>query len=54
MTEILAGHVIAGNSVSVTVTVKEHVAVLALPSVTLNVLVVVPTGKVAPLAEPAI
>ena len=53
-TETLAGHVMVGNSVSVTVTVKEQVAVLALASVTLKVLVVIPTGKVAPLAKPAI
>ena len=43
-----------GASLSVTVTVKEQVAVNPAPSVTLNVLVVVPLGKEAPLAEPAI
>ena len=37
---------------SMTVTVKEHVAVAPLASVTLKVLVVVPTGNDAPLANP--
>ena len=43
-----------GSSLSVMVTVNEHVAVLPLASVTLKVLVVVPTGNVAPLAKPAV
>mgnify|MGYP007073597314 CR=1 FL=1 len=37
-----------------TVTVKEHVAVFPAPSVARKVFVVTPTGKVAPLARPAI
>lgn len=41
-----------GAVASVTVTVNEHVAVLAAPSVTLKILVVTPSGKVEPLARP--
>ena len=48
------GQVICGNSVSLIVIVKEHVAVFPAASVTLNVLVVVPTGNVEPLDRPAV
>ena len=51
---ILAGQVMDGSCVSVMVTVNEQVAVLPAASVTTNVFVVVPTGKVAPLARPAV
>jgi hypothetical protein len=50
----LVGHVIVGASVSLTVTVKEHEVVLLAASVAVYVTVVVPTGKVAPLANPAV
>ena len=49
-----AGQLIAGSSVSFTVTVKLHAAVLPTASVTVKVSVVVPTGKVAPLPRPAV
>ena len=52
LTVILDGQVIVGSSVSVTVTVKLQVAVLAEASVTWKVLVVVPTGKADPLDNP--
>jgi hypothetical protein len=42
-----------GASLSTTVTVKEQVAVPP-PAVTTKVLVVTPTGKLAPLAKPAV
>ena len=45
---------IVGTSLSFTVTVKLHEAVLPDASVTVNVLVVVPLGNVAPLASPAV
>ena len=48
----LAGQVMTGASPSVTVTVKEQVAVLPLASVAVKLFEVVPTGKVAPLANP--
>ena len=48
------GQVITGNWLSVTVTVNEQVAVFELPSVTLNVFVVTPTGKLDPLANPVV
>jgi hypothetical protein len=51
---MLAGQVMVGNSVSVTVTVNPQVAVLPLASVTLNTFVVVPIGNAAPLATPAV
>ena len=51
---ISAGHVIAGSSVSFTVTVKLQVVVFPAASVTSNVLVVVPNGKVEPLGSPAV
>ena len=53
-TAIFAGQVIVGSWVSDTVTVKAQVAVLLAPSVTLNVLVVTPTGNEAPEAKPAV
>ena len=43
-----------GTSLSDTVTVKEQLAVFPEASVTLNVFVVVPFGKVAPEANPAV
>ena len=49
-----AGKVITGLTLSLTVTVKEQVVILPLPSVTRKVFVVVPTGKVEPLASPAV
>ena len=47
-------HVIVGFWRSFIVTVKEQLAVLPNPSVTKKVFVVVPTGNVAPDANPAI
>src|SRR5690606_2323125 len=44
-----AGHVIVGSSVSTTVTLNEHVAVLPAPSVAVYVTVVVPTRNTSPL-----
>ena len=51
---MLDGQVIVGTWVSTTVTVKLQVDELPAASVTLNVLVVVPTGNVEPLARPAV
>src|SRR6266511_8253 len=51
---MLVGQPIAGSSVSLTVTVKLHVAVLPAASVTTKVLVVTPTGKAAPLVNPPV
>ena len=48
------GQVMAGDCVSLTVTVNEQLAVLPAASVTKNVLVVTPTGNAAPLARPAV
>ena len=45
---------IAGDWLSLTVTVKLQVLVIPPASVTLKVFVVVPTGKVAPLAKPPV
>ena len=45
---------IDGASVSFTVTVNEQVVELPEASTTLKVLIVVPTGKVAPDARPAV
>ena len=45
---------ITGGVVSLTVTVKLQFAVLPAASVTRNVFVVVPTGKVPPEAIPAV
>ncbi len=53
-TLMFAGQVTEGNCVSLMVTVKLQFAVCRLPAVTTKVLVVVPTGKVAPLARPAV
>ena len=53
-TAIFAGQVIVGSCVSFTVTVKAQVAVLLAPSVTMNVLVVTPTGNDAPEANPEV
>ena len=49
-----AGQVITGGSLSFTVTVKLHVAVLPAASVTRKTLVVTPTGKADPLANPPV
>jgi hypothetical protein len=54
LTVMLVEQVIEGGCVSVTVTVKEQVLVLPLPSVATKRLVVTPGGKVEPLAEPAV
>ena len=54
LTTTLAGHVIVGTCVSLTVTVKEQVAVLPEPSVTVKLFEVVPAGKLDPLANPAV
>ncbi len=51
---IFAGQVIVGSSLSFTVTVKLHVAVLPLASVTVKLLIVVPTAKADPLVKPAV
>ena len=51
---MLAGQVMVGRVASVTVTVKEQDAVLPLPSVARHVLVVTPSGYVAPLARPPV
>ena len=45
---------IVGDSMSLTVTVKEQVAVLPEPSVTVKLFEVVPEGKLDPLAKPAV
>jgi hypothetical protein len=50
----LAGHATVGLCVSLTVTVKLHVAVFPLASVTTNVFTVLPFGKADPLARPAV
>ena len=47
---IFAGHAMVGFSVSLTVTVKVHVAVLPDASVAVQVTVVVPFGKAVPEA----
>lgn len=54
LTVIAAGQEIVGFSESVTVTVKEHDAVLPVASVTANVCVVTPMGKLLPEASPAV
>ena len=48
------GQVMAGSSLSVTVTVKLQLAVLPEASVTWKVFVVTPTGKIEPEANPAV
>jgi hypothetical protein len=50
----LAGQVIVGVCVSLTVTVKAQVAELPEPSVTVKLFEVVPVGKLDPLAKPAV
>lgn len=55
LTKIFTGHdVNTGNSLSVTVTVKEHMLLLPLASVAVNDTVVVPIGKTDPLGKPAV
>ena len=54
LTAMLAGQLIEGFSLSVTVTVKLQSVVLPAASVTRKVFVVTPTGKAAPEARPAI
>ena len=49
---ISAAQIIVGASLSSTVTLIEHVAVLPAASVTVNTFVVVPAGKDDPLASP--
>ena len=51
---MFAGQVIVGNCVSVTDTAKAQVAVFPVPSVTLKILVVAPTGNEAPEAKPSV
>jgi hypothetical protein len=51
---ILAGQVMVGDWLSTTVTVKLQEILFPAASVTSNVLVVVPIGKVAPETKPAI
>jgi hypothetical protein len=51
---MFAGQVIVGGWLSTTVTVKLQLAVWLLAAVTVKVLVVVPTGKLLPLAKPAV
>ncbi len=46
VTLTVAGQVIVGGTLSVTFTVCVHVAVFPLPSVTVHVTVVLPSGKV--------
>ena len=53
-TLMFAGQVMTGAWLSTTVTVKEQVAVTALAAVTTKVLVVTPTGKLAPEARPTV
>jgi hypothetical protein len=48
------GQLITGFSASLTVIVNEQEVLFPLASVTSNVFVVVPTGKVEPLARPAV
>ena len=54
LTVIFAGQLMVGFSLSLTVTLKEQVAVFPEASVTTKVFVVDPTGKVMPLAIPAV
>ena len=51
---MFAGQAIVGFSESVTVTVKLHVAVLPVRSVTVKPLLVVPSGNAEPLAIPEV
>jgi hypothetical protein len=50
LTVMLAGHVIVGGILSTTVTVNEQLAVLPAASLAVQVTVVVPMAKAAPLA----
>ena len=54
LTTMFDGQLIVGASVSLTVTVKLHVTELLAASVNWKVFVVVPFGKAAPLASPAV
>ena len=54
LTVMLAGQVIAGGSLSTTVTLKLRCAVRPAVSVALKVFTVVPIGKVPPLGNPAV
>jgi hypothetical protein len=54
LTVMLAGQVMAGFSLSLTVIVNEQLAVFPDASVAVCVTVVVPTGKESPLAKPAV
>ena len=51
---MFVGHVTEGAWASTTVTENAQVEVLPRPSVTRKVLLVVPTGKLAPLARPTV
>ena len=51
---MFAGQVMLGGWLSATVTVKLQLAVWLLAAVTVKVFVVVPTGKLLPLAKPAV
>ena len=53
-TEMLAGQVISGASLSVTVTVKLQLEVLPAISDTVKALVVVPIGNTDPLGNPLV
>ena len=48
VTVMFAGHAIAGNCVSCTVTVNAHAPVLPVASVAVQLTVVTPTGNVEP------
>ena len=55
LTDMLVGMlIILGTSVSLIVTGNDQLVTLPLASVTVNVLVVTPTGKSAPLGKPAV
>ena len=54
LTVMLEGQVMVGFSLSLTVIVNEQLAVFPDASVARYVTVVVPTGKDAPLAKPAV
>ena len=54
VTLMFAGQDMEGGILSITVTVKEQVAVLPAASVAVYVTVFNPTGKVEPLARPAV
>ena len=52
--EISVGQVMVGNSLSVTTTENEQVAVWPLAAVTLNRLTVAPAGNICPEARPSV